>query len=81
MLIVESELALLRHPRLAELATSARPAWLWRADGSCILWSNAVGAAIFGAATAAACQVTPAVIPAASPTRCSASARRRYAHP
>ncbi len=55
MLIVESELALLRHPRLAPLATAARPAWLWRADGSQILWANAVGAAIFGAATAAAC--------------------------
>ncbi len=55
MLIVESELALLRHPRLAPLATSAWPAWLWRADGSRILWANAVGAAIFGAATTAAC--------------------------
>ncbi len=55
MLIVESELAFFRHPRLAPLATSAWPAWLWCADGSRILWANAVGAAVFGAATAAAC--------------------------
>jgi PAS domain S-box-containing protein len=55
MLIVESELALLRHPRLAALATSAWPAWLWSADGSHILWANAVGAAIFGATTTTAC--------------------------
>ena len=55
MPIVESELALLRHPRLAALATSAWPAWLWSADGSRILWANAVGAAIFGAANASAC--------------------------
>ncbi len=34
MPIVESELALLRDPRLAALATSAWPAWLWSADGS-----------------------------------------------
>ncbi len=52
---MEPELALLRHPRLAELATSAWPAWLWRVDGSRILWTNAVGAAIFGAASTAAC--------------------------
>ena len=49
------ELALLRHPRLAALATSAWPAWLWSADGSQILWANAVGAALFGAATVSAC--------------------------
>ena len=47
---VESELAALRNPRLAALATSAWPAWLWSADGSRILWANAVGAALFGAA-------------------------------
>jgi len=35
----------LSHPRLAALATSAWPAWLWSADGSRILWANAVGAA------------------------------------
>ncbi len=55
MSIVETELALLRHPRLSPLATSAWPAWLWSADGSQILWANAAGAALFGAATAAAC--------------------------
>ena len=51
MAIVESELGLLLHTRLAALATSACPAWLWSADGSRILWANAVGAAIFGAST------------------------------
>jgi len=55
MPIVESTLAALpRDPRLetqlADHATSAAPAWLWSADGSRILWANAVGAAIFGAA-------------------------------
>ena len=50
MPIVESEFAPLRNPRLAALATSAWPAWLWSADASRILWANAVGAAIFGAA-------------------------------
>ncbi|HYA07154.1 MAG TPA: PAS domain-containing sensor histidine kinase [Xanthobacteraceae bacterium] len=49
MSIVEKELALLRHPRLAALATSAWPAWLWSADGARIVWSNAAGAALFGA--------------------------------
>jgi PAS domain S-box-containing protein len=53
MSMVEREFALLRHPRLAALATSAWPAWLWSADGSRLLWANAVGAAIFGAATTA----------------------------
>ena len=55
MSIVEQEFALLRHPRLATLATSAWPAWLWSADGSRMLWANAVGAAIFGATTVTAC--------------------------
>jgi signal transduction histidine kinase len=50
MTFVESELALLRDPRLAALATSAWPAWLWSADALQILWANAVGAALFGAA-------------------------------
>jgi PAS domain S-box-containing protein len=53
MSIVEKELALLRHPRIAALATSARPAWLWSIDGRQIAWANAVGAAIFGAGAAA----------------------------
>ena len=55
MSIVEKTLALSGHPRLAPLATSAWPAWLWSIDGSHMLWANAVGAAIFGAETVAAC--------------------------
>jgi signal transduction histidine kinase len=55
MPIVEPELALLRLPRLAALATSAWPAWLWSADASRILWANAVGAAIFGAPDVTQC--------------------------
>src|SRR5262249_61509863 len=50
-----SEGTLLRDPRLAPLATREWPAWLWRADGSRILWANATGAAIFGADTSRAC--------------------------
>ena len=58
MPIVESTFAALpRDPRLevqvADHATSAAPAWLWSADGSQILWANAIGAAIFGAQPAA----------------------------
>jgi PAS domain S-box-containing protein len=55
MLTVESEFAVLRHPRLAGLATSGCPAWLWSADGTRILWANAVGAAIFGAENSRSC--------------------------
>ena len=55
MSTVGSECAVLRHPRLASLATADRPAWLWSADGSRILWANAVGGAIFGAKTSSAC--------------------------
>ena len=51
----ETELALLHAPRLAAVATSAKPAWLWSADGTHLIWVNAVGAAIFGAANAKAC--------------------------
>jgi PAS domain S-box-containing protein len=51
MAVVESELGLSLHPRLAALATSPWPAWLWSADASRILWANAAGAAVFGAAT------------------------------
>ena len=56
---VELEFDLSREPRLAaqlaDHATSALPAWLWIADGSRILWANAVGAAIFGAANIGEC--------------------------
>jgi signal transduction histidine kinase/PAS domain-containing protein len=55
MTFVESELALLRDPRLAALASSAWPAWVWAADGSRMLWANAVGAALFGAADVRDC--------------------------
>ncbi len=51
---IETELALLHVPSLAALATSAKPAWLWSDDGARLVWANAVGAAIFGAANAAA---------------------------
>jgi len=44
----------LRDERLAPLATSALPAWLWSIDASRLIWANPVGAAIFGAATPAA---------------------------
>ncbi len=50
MSLVEKELALLRQPRIAALATSACPAWLWSVDGRQMVWANAVGAAVFGAA-------------------------------
>jgi PAS domain S-box-containing protein len=55
MSTVEKELALLGHPRLAPLATSAWPAWLWSTDGAQILWANPVGAATFGSATVQLC--------------------------
>ena len=40
--------------RLAAYATSPLPAWLWTADGKRILWANAAGVRMFGAADAAA---------------------------
>ena len=49
----ESDLTLLRIPRLAALATSACPAWLWSTDASRLAWANAAAAAIFGMAHAA----------------------------
>jgi signal transduction histidine kinase len=59
MPIVPSDLAAARDPqfaaKLADLATSAAPAWLWSPDGSRVLWANAVGAAIFGAANTGEC--------------------------
>lgn len=41
-------------PRLSVHATSPLPAWLWSLDGSRVLWANAVGAKLFGAAHGAA---------------------------
>jgi PAS domain S-box-containing protein len=49
-----SHLAFLRDPRLAALAPSATPAWLWSTDATRILWANPVGAAVFGLASPAA---------------------------
>ena len=40
--------------RLAAYARSPLPAWLWTADGKRILWANAAGMRMFGAADAAA---------------------------
>jgi signal transduction histidine kinase len=51
---VESELGLLREPRLAALATSAWPAWLWSTDATQIRWANAAGVALFGASDTSA---------------------------
>src|ERR1700730_6295510 len=60
MPLVESVLAPLRDSQLAAKlaahATGPAPAWLWSTDGSRIIWANAVGAAIFGAADAGECQ-------------------------
>jgi signal transduction histidine kinase len=44
----------LSHPRLAESAMSALPAWLWSIDATRLLWANPAGAAIFDARTSAA---------------------------
>src|ERR1700761_1855670 len=51
---IETELDLLHVPQLAGLATAAKPAWLCNSEGSRLIWANAVGAAIFGLANAAA---------------------------
>ncbi|HZD62569.1 MAG TPA: PAS domain S-box protein, partial [Xanthobacteraceae bacterium] len=47
------QLSLLRDGRLTLLATSTLPAWLWRPDGTRIVWANATGLAVFGATSAA----------------------------
>src|SRR5262245_24692417 len=49
-------LAFLRDPRLADLAASPLPAWLWSIDAERILWANAAGAALFGTTTVMALQ-------------------------
>src|SRR6516225_3729073 len=48
------ELSNLQDARLAVLATSHLPAWLWSADARYIVWANPIGAALFGASTSAA---------------------------
>jgi PAS domain S-box-containing protein len=40
--------ACLHDARLAPLAVSAQPVWLWSMDATRVLWTNATGAAIFG---------------------------------
>jgi PAS domain S-box-containing protein len=52
--MTEPFFALTRDPRLSPHATSAAAAWLWSADGTRILWANASGAALFGAANPSA---------------------------
>ena len=54
MSVTGFQLSCLRDSRLAPLATSALPAWLWSADATRIVWANPTGAAIFGASTWAA---------------------------
>jgi PAS domain S-box-containing protein len=49
----EFQLRGIDDPRLAVHATKALPAWLWAVDGTKILWSNPVGARLFGAANSA----------------------------
>jgi PAS domain S-box-containing protein len=44
----------LSDPRLAALATSAAPAWLWNTDASRVLWANPIGTAILGRPSPAA---------------------------
>jgi PAS domain S-box-containing protein len=48
----EFQLQGLADPRLAVHATSPLPAWLWSIDGTRVLWTNAVGATLLGAANA-----------------------------
>jgi hypothetical protein len=48
------ELSNLQDARLALLATSQLPAWLWSVDATRIVWANPIGAAIFGASTSSA---------------------------
>ena len=48
------ELSNLQDARLAVLATSHLPAWLWSGDARYIVWANPIGAALFGASTSAA---------------------------
>jgi len=59
MSIVELAFAPSSDPRLAaqlaDHATAASPVWLWSADGSHIVWANAVGAAVFGAVDTREC--------------------------
>ena len=61
-------LALTRDARLSPFALSAIPAWLWASDASRVVWANASGAAVLGAAspTALAEQIFQADQPVAA---------------
>ena len=43
-------LSFLRDARLANHAFATTPVWLWAADATRVLWANAAGAAVLGAA-------------------------------
>jgi signal transduction histidine kinase len=49
----EMELRGVRDTRLAVHAVGPHPVWLWTPDGDRVLWANAAGAALLGAATCA----------------------------
>src|SRR5262245_40661806 len=44
----------LMDAKIAAYAIAPEPAWLWSADGTRVLWTNALGAALFGAPTSTA---------------------------
>src|SRR5882757_9700190 len=54
MTAADSILALSRDARLLPFATSGVGAWLWAPDATHVIWANARGAAVHGAATPAA---------------------------
>jgi PAS domain S-box-containing protein len=53
MTAADTILAHTRDARLSPYAMSAIPAWLWAADASRVIWANATGAAVLGAASPA----------------------------
>src|SRR5437868_19544 len=54
MSAADSIIAVARDPRLSPYATSATPAWAWSGDARHLLFANASGAAVLGAASPAA---------------------------
>ena len=69
-------LSYLRDDKLAPLATSALPAWLWSIDATRIVWANPIGAAIFAAPMAgenAASELEPGESAAAQIARIAAT--------
>ena len=65
----------LRDPRLATFAVAPTPAWLCSADGTRVLWTNAVGAAIFNAPSATQCTIDANSIAARELARISTTLR------